>query len=135
MVTKTVRNVVRIDEEKCNGCGLCITACAEGALRIIDGKARLISEKYCDGLGNCLKCPEGAISIEQRAAEDFDEAAVARHLESEKEETAACGCASANVAQFLTQEPDRAVEKVPDSIAAGSLAGTAGPGAADGAVP
>lgn len=113
MVTKTVRNIVRIDEGKCNGCGLCITACAEGALRIIDGKARLISERYCDGLGKCLKCPAGAISIEQCAAEDFDEAAVAQHLQSEEEEAAACGCASANVAQFLAPDVMRAVEEAP----------------------
>jgi ferredoxin len=112
MVTKTVRNIVKIDEEKCNGCGLCITACAEGALQIFDGKAKLISERYCDGLGNCLKCPIGAISIEQRVAEDFDEAAVAQHLQAEKEETGPSGCASANVAQFLTKEAAPAIEEV-----------------------
>jgi ferredoxin len=102
MVTKTVRNVVKIHEGKCTGCGTCIIACAEGALEIVDGKAKLISEKYCDGLGNCLTCPEGAITIEQREAEEFDEAAVAEHLEtSNVEDKLACGCASANVAQFI----------------------------------
>ena len=63
----TVRNIVKIDEEKCNGCGLCVTACAEGAIKIIDGKARLISETYCDGLGACLgHCPQNAITIEKK---------------------------------------------------------------------
>ena len=59
-----VRNIVNIDEEKCNGCGQCVTACAEGAIEIIDGKAKLISDIYCDGLGACLgQCPEDATSF------------------------------------------------------------------------
>ncbi len=79
-----VRNVVRIDEEKCAGCGLCVPSCAERALRIVDGKAKLISDKYCDGLGACLgECPEGAITIIKREAEEFDEAAANRHLKTE----------------------------------------------------
>lgn len=79
-----VRNVVRIDEEKCDGCGQCATACAEGAIEIIDGKARLVSESYCDGLGACLgECPQDAITIEQREAAEFDEEAVEQHLSSQ----------------------------------------------------
>ncbi|MBK9118714.1 MAG: 4Fe-4S binding protein [Phycisphaerales bacterium] len=73
-----VRAIVHIDEEKCDGCGLCIPSCHEGALRIIDGKARLVSDKLCDGLGACLgHCPRGAITIEERTAAEFDEMAVA----------------------------------------------------------
>lgn len=72
-----IREIVKIDEELCNGCGDCVPNCHEGALQIIDGKARLISELMCDGLGACLgHCPEGAITIEKREAEDYDEVLV-----------------------------------------------------------
>lgn len=77
----TRRKVIRIEEQKCDGCGECVPSCAEGAIAIVNGKARLVSETYCDGLGACLgHCPQGAITIEEREAEAFDEAKTREHL-------------------------------------------------------
>lgn len=75
------RDVIRINEEKCTGCGSCITGCPEGALQVIDGKARLISDLFCDGLGACIgECPDGAIEIEKREAEPYDERKVMENI-------------------------------------------------------
>ena len=77
----TKRKIININEKKCNGCGECIPNCPEGAIQIIDGKARLISDILCDGLGACLgHCPEGAISIEEREAEIYDEKKVMENV-------------------------------------------------------
>lgn len=78
---KIKRNIIKINEEKCNGCGVCIPNCPEGAMQLIDGKARLISDLFCDGLGACIgHCPQGAISIEERDAEEYNESRVMENI-------------------------------------------------------
>ncbi len=102
---KIMRNIIEIDEELCNGCGVCVPSCAEGALEIVNGKARIIGEKYCDGLGACLgECPEGALTIHEREVEDYDHQAVEELLAKQKaarekeENKAGCACSGPPVA-------------------------------------
>ena len=102
-----VRKIIRIDEEKCNGCGLCAAACHEGAIDIIGGKAKLVREHFCDGFGDCLpNCPAGAISFEEREAPAYDEAAVKAsraQMEMERHD-AAHGCPGSRFQQISRQE-------------------------------
>lgn len=88
-----IRRIIKIDEEKCNGCGACATACHEGAIDMINGKAVLTRENYCDGLGDCLpNCPTGAITFEEREAPAYDEAAVKAAQAAKAAKASACGC-------------------------------------------
>lgn len=125
------RNIVKIDEEKCTGCGLCISSCAEGAIQMVDGVARLVSDTYCDGLGACLgECPVDAITIEERDAPEFDEEAAKEHVakmnqaenQNEKQpEKLACGCPGTQMRTIARQESACGCESVAEESAPSAL--------------
>lgn len=107
------RRIIRIDEEKCNGCGACAAACHEGAIEMVNGKARLTREDYCDGLGDCLPaCPVDAISFEEREAPAYDEAAVLAAKQKKAAGPLPCGCPG-TASRSIRREPSGAVPTAP----------------------
>lgn len=108
-----LRKIIQINEDQCNGCGLCANACHEAAIGIVDGKAKLLRDDYCDGLGNCLPaCPTGAISFVEREALEYNEAEVKKNMEKAKEqkmehvnvEPLACGCPGTKSRSFNREQ-------------------------------
>lgn len=106
-----IRKIIEIDKEKCNGCGLCVSACHEGAIGLVDGKAQLLRDDYCDGLGDCLpSCPTGAISFVEREALEYNEAEVMKNMEMKQKAAPPlpCGCPGTNAKAIVREQPQAA---------------------------
>ncbi len=118
-MTTVERKIIEIDEDKCNGCGLCVDACHEGAIQMVNGKAKLVSDSYCDGLGDCLgPCPTGALSIVTRAAEAYDEEAVATRMR-ERGKPLAGGCPGSMARELRKPAAAVAAGAEPEPLACG----------------
>ncbi len=113
-MARVKRQIITIDEERCDGCGACVPACAEGALRVVDGKARLVKESFCDGLGACLgECPQGALRVVEMEVEAYDELAVLSHLQQTAPQLVA-----AHVAHLREHGMASVAEMAPAGVAA-----------------
>ena len=106
-----IRKIIQIDEEKCNGCSLCAEACHEGAIGMVDGKAKLLRDDYCDGLGDCLPvCPTGAITFAEREALEYNEEEVKNNMEKKEVEKLPCGCPGTN-SKTIVRNPAEEVKQ------------------------
>lgn len=108
-MARTKRKIIEIDEEKCNGCGLCVPSCEEGAIQIINGKAKLVSDSHCDGLGACLgECPLGALKIIERDADEFDESLIPKAAAPAPLAPMPCGCPGTMAKSFVPKHSSTA---------------------------